>query len=151
VSPPGQRDPGDLVQCYFALLSGDPAVEPDEILSAGFVFHHPPLTPPAGWVGRDTFLARALTVTRAAFPDMRFEIADLIVDGDRAAARWMMHATHHGAYLGVPPTGRSVAVTGMNIFHVEAGRIVATWVARDTYGLLTQLGHLPAPPSQPSP
>ena len=35
------------------------------ILADAFVFHHPPLTPPEGWITRDTFLTKALAVTRS--------------------------------------------------------------------------------------
>ncbi|MEA2639394.1 MAG: hypothetical protein QOF51_788 [Chloroflexota bacterium] len=136
--------PAALARGYFALLSGGPVESAREILAEGFVFHHPPLTPSEGWIGRDTFLARALTVTRAGFPDMRFEVADVIAEGDRAAVRWVMHATHLGPYLGVPASGRRIEVSGMNFFQVEAGRIAITWAVRDTLGLLRQIGGVEA-------
>ena len=114
--------------------------EATDLLTDGFVFRHPPLTPAEGVVGRQAFLTNVLAPTRQAFPDMTFSIADVVVNGDRAFARWMMDATHREAYMGVAVTGRPVHVEGMNIFHIENGRIAAIWVARDNVGLLRQLG-----------
>ena len=129
-----------LARHYFDLLNGRPIEEATQILAEGFVFHHPPLTPDEGWIGREVFLERALRLTRSAFPDMRFEIDDLLADDRRAAVRWTMHASHRGPYLGIPASGRVVRVSGCNFFRVEGGQIIVTWVVRDTLGLLQQIG-----------
>ena len=128
-----------LVKRYFELLSGASLDLAEQILAPDFVFHHPPLTPPGGWEGRDVFLEKGLGATRAAFPDMRFSVADIVVEGNQAAARWVMTATHEGEYLGAPATGRSVQVTGMNWFEVRAGLLAIAHVNRDTWGLLQQV------------
>jgi predicted ester cyclase len=40
-------------------------------------------------------------------------IEDLIAEGDKVVARWRSRATHRGDYMGIPPTGREVEVTGI--------------------------------------
>lgn len=129
-----------LIRGYFDLLGGGDVSQASSILAPDFVFRHPPLTPSEGWQTRDEFLELVLAPTRAGFPDMRFSIKDLLVEGERGAARWVMEATHLGPYMGVAPTGREVHVTGMNFFQVRTGVIVETWVNRDTLGLLQQIG-----------
>ncbi len=39
-----------------------------------------------------------------AFPDLRLERETLIVEGDRAALGWRLHATHQGSFMRIPPT-----------------------------------------------
>ncbi len=134
------HDPGNLVRQYFGLLSGAPIERAEAILADRFVFSHPPLTPAGGSVGRAAFLTNILGPTRAAFPDMTFQVHALLVEGDAACARWTMMATHRGPYMGVTATENAVRVNGINIFHTSDGRIGATWVARDNVGLLRQLG-----------
>jgi steroid delta-isomerase-like uncharacterized protein len=83
---------------------------------------------------------------RAAFPDARFTVEDMVAEGDRVAARLTMRGTHLGPLNGVPPTGRTVVVSGMSLERVADGRIVEGWNENDALGLLQQLGVLPPPP-----
>jgi steroid delta-isomerase-like uncharacterized protein len=133
----------ELVKRYFELLSGAPESLAAEILTLDFLFHHPPLTPDEGWAGRAVFLERALRVTRTAFPDMAFGVADIVVEGDRAAARWTMIGTHRGEYLGIPASGHLVRVTGMNWFEGREGMLASTHVNRDTWSLVQQISGAP--------
>lgn len=84
---------------------------------------------------------------RAAFPDARFTVEDMVAEGDRVAARLTMRGTHLGPLNGVPPTGRAVVVSGMSLERVADGRIVEGWNENDALGLLQQLGVLPPPPA----
>ena len=85
-------------------------------------------------------LAQFLVPWRAAFPDLALTIEDLAATGDRVAARWTLRGTHRGAFLGLPPTGRPVAVTGRELYRLADGRIGGRGAAVDTDGLLHQLG-----------
>ena len=77
---------------------------------------------------------------RAAFPDFRNTIEEMIAEGDALAARLTYEGTHRGALFGVPPTGRRIRYAGVAIFHFNGGRIVRGWVLGDTAGLKAQLG-----------
>src|SRR5437762_5597197 len=46
----------------------------------------------------------------AAFPDLRFEIEQMIAEGAFVSTRCTMRGTHTGAWLGVAPTNRQVSV-----------------------------------------
>lgn len=52
---------------------------------------------------------------------------------------------HTGEFLGIPPTGRRVSMSGIAIHRVQDGRIVEHWAQIDALGLLQQLGAVPAP------
>lgn len=79
----------------------------------------------------------------AAFPDIRYEIADLIADVDKVAARLVEPGTFTGEWLGIAPTGNRVTLRGTSIFRFEGGKIVEQWDRWDTVGLLLELGVSP--------
>jgi steroid delta-isomerase-like uncharacterized protein len=84
---------------------------------------------------------------RAAFPDSRHGIEDLIAEGDKVVTRFTWSSTHHGEFEGIPPTGRQISVQGIWIHRLKDGRIVDgwDWGQVDWLGLLRQLGALPDP------
>jgi steroid delta-isomerase-like uncharacterized protein len=75
----------------------------------------------------------------AAFPDVRFTLDDVLVDGDKVIVRYTMLGTHRGDFQGKPATGRSVTVPGIGIYRVSGGLIRESWVLRDSLVLLRQL------------
>jgi steroid delta-isomerase-like uncharacterized protein len=75
-----------------------------------------------------------------AFPDRRFTADVTLAEGDLLARRWTMRATHKGPFLGVPATGRSVTLTGIDVFRLSEGKIREVWHAEDVAGLMEQLG-----------
>lgn len=76
---------------------------------------------------------------RDAFPDFQNEIEELVVAGERAAARLLYTGTHRGEALGIAPTGRSIAYRGAAFFTGEGERIVRVWVLGDLEDLRRQL------------
>jgi len=83
----------------------------------------------------------------AAFPDLTFEVQQIVVgDDDFAAVRGLQRGTHLGNFLGmVPPTGKRVTWTGTAIFRFNAdGKIVERWQDLDNLSLFQQLGVIPA-------
>lgn len=79
---------------------------------------------------------------RAAF-DFAFTVEDLIAQGERACARWTWNATHKGDFLGIPATGKQVAMTGTTVFRFgDNGKIAELWWQEDQLGLMQQLGAL---------
>ncbi|BDP44222.1 hypothetical protein DAETH_41910 (plasmid) [Deinococcus aetherius] len=75
----------------------------------------------------------------AAFPDIRYEVVDTLVEGRRVVTRWRAAATHLGSFAGLAPSGRRVTMTGVTLFQVEEGHISALWNVWDVHGLLEQL------------
>ncbi len=78
---------------------------------------------------------------QTSFPDMRMEVIDLIAEGDRVVGRFTCTATHLGAWLGHPPTGRRFdAIDEVSFFRFREGRIVESWAIEDNLTRLEQLG-----------
>jgi C-1 hydroxylase len=82
---------------------------------------------------------------KTGFPALRVRVEDTFVDGDRVGSRGTVTGTHLGEFMGVPATNRSVAVKYIDLWRVEGGLFVETWVQMDTMGLMQQLGVLPIP------
>lgn len=85
---------------------------------------------------------------RAAFPDLRIVIDEQIGEGPLVATRWTARGTHRGDFNGIPPTGRESTVTGITIDRISSGQIAESWTNWDTFGLLKQLGVVPAEAAQ---
>jgi steroid delta-isomerase-like uncharacterized protein len=75
-----------------------------------------------------------------AFPDIHFTIEDQLVEGDRVAFRWHATATHTGPLGAVPATGKRMAVDGLIIDLVAAGKVKERWEQWDQSLMLQQLG-----------
>lgn len=89
--------------------------------------------------GREGFKAQ-WRKWRAAFPDLHFEIVDLVAEGNKVLTRWVLTGTHQGEFLGIPATGRQVKVAGMSLDRVENGQVVEGFDGWDALGLRQQLG-----------
>lgn len=97
--------------------------------------------------GRDAFIVYAKHV-RAAFPDFRNEVEELVADEGRVAARLRYSGTHEGPIFGAEPNGQRVSYAGAAFFIFDnEGRIARAWVLGDLVTLLGQLGlrELPNP------
>jgi predicted ester cyclase len=104
----------------------------DEVLSPQFTSHDWPEGGPAGPKAfRDYYAA-----IRSAVPDARYEVDDLIAEGDRVVVRWRMLGTHSGAFRGIAPTGRPIVLKGIAIYRVEGGKLMERWVVSDLHGAL---------------
>jgi steroid delta-isomerase-like uncharacterized protein len=81
----------------------------------------------------------------AAFPDAHNVIDDLIGEGDRVVTRWTSRGTHQGEFAGIPATGKQVTYTATTTYRLADGKIVEGWWNYDLFGILQQLGAIPAP------
>jgi len=131
-----------LVNRYFnaAWNQGNPAVI-DELFAANFHAHNPGV-PNGG--SREGF-KQFNSVFRSAFPNLRISQDDVIAEGDQVVTRFTVHGTHQGELQGIPPTGKQMTITGIEIVRVSGGKIVEAWVEFDQLGMLQQLGVVPTP------
>ena len=106
----------------------------DEFISPDAVGHNPEFG-----TSLDAFKAQ-WDMLHEAFPDIHIRIDDLVAQGEKVATRWTLTGTHKGEYKGIPPTDKSVNVTGMSFDHMVDGQIMEGWDNWDGLGLLEQLG-----------
>ncbi|PIF77368.1 steroid delta-isomerase-like uncharacterized protein [Variovorax sp. 54] len=92
-------------------------------------------------------LKETLVALRLAFPDMRWDVEEQIAEDNRVLTRFVWHGTHQGTFFGIPPTQRSVRVSGMVIDRFEGAKVKSTRILMDTLGLMQQLGALPGSPT----
>jgi predicted ester cyclase len=91
-------------------------------------------------VGRESFRAE-WKKWHAAFPDLHFDVREIIAEGDRVVTRWHLTATHTGAeYLGIRPTGAKIAVDGVSIDTIKDSVVLEGFDAWDALGFRQQLG-----------
>ena len=80
-----------------------------------------------------------------AFPNPQLIVDDVIQEGDKLACRFRMQITHQGEFMGIPPTGKNIEVTGMTVIRFGGGKFVERWSLVDMLSWLQQLGALPQP------
>jgi predicted ester cyclase len=79
-----------------------------------------------------------------AFPDLHIMVEDMIAEGDKVVVRMTMHGTQRGAFGSIPPTGKQVMVSTIDIVRIVGGQIAEEWGIDDRLGMLQQLGLVPA-------
>jgi len=113
----------------------------DEIMAADSVSHDMAPGMQAGIEG----LKQGIQMYLNAFPDLHFTVELEIAQGDLVATRWTSRGTHRGELMGIPPTGKTVTVTGIDINRIAGGKLVEHWGNYDMLGMLQQLGVVPMP------
>jgi predicted ester cyclase len=105
----------------------------------GYLAHFDPSS--KRWIGGGatplslTDIQDNLRQMQAAFADLHLDEEMLFGDERFACARWSLRGRHVGDYLGFAPTGQSISFETCEVYEVDAGRVIATWV----YGDLDQL------------
>lgn len=95
----------------------------DELLASGSVCH----TDDGPITGPEEFRARQHVPFLAAFPDLRVDVEDGVVQGDHVVVRWTATGTHTGDGLGFPPTGRAASFRGITWIRIGDGRFQEGW------------------------
>lgn len=88
---------------------------------------------------------RLTSLVKSVAPDQRWEIEDMIAEGDKVAVHCTWSGTQQGPYLLAPATGKRFSVQHIHIFRLADGKIAEHLAIRDDLGMLQQLGVIPAP------
>lgn len=117
-------------------------------LSALQVFH-PPTFMNEGHASTPEDAAAWHGEMRRTYPDLRYDIDEVLVAGDRVVVRWNAGGTQQGALWDlIPATGRPVTWEGIHVVRVREGRIDEVWAAANTASVLQQLGVRLLPPAE---
>src|SRR5262249_24052652 len=103
--------------------------------------HLPGAPEPLDWPAHQQYASAFVS----AVPDSHHVIEDQVADHDNVVTRLTFRGTHRGDLMGVPATGRSVAVGAITWFRMSNGRIAEEWTQFDRLGLMMQLGVASAP------
>ena len=111
-----------------------------QLYHADAKLHYLPPDLPQGVEGARLFYRKFLS----AFPDARLVLEDFVAEADSVAARYSVDATHLGEFMGVPPTGKRVSMSGITILRFVDGKCAERWSEANFLGVLQQIGALPA-------
>ena len=84
-----------------------------------------------------------IKMMQSAFPNFSYTTEEMVADKDKVVVRWTAGGVHQGPFFGMAPTGKSATWSGVNIYRLSGGKIVAEWGLVDMLGLMQQLGGLP--------
>ncbi|MFF9815259.1 ester cyclase [Streptomyces sp. NPDC014006] len=123
---------------YDEVLNGRHVEVVDELATPDYEEHDPL---PGQGPGREGLKSRVTMLLEGLSP--RFTLHDVIAEADRVVVRWTNDATHSGTFLGIPPTGRTASVAGIDIYRIDGDRIAEHWHVVDQLSMLQQLELLP--------
>ena len=116
----------------------------EKALSESYVEHSPM---PGGTNDKAGTIAM-FTMMREMTPDMHIEVDDVIASGNKVAMRSTMTGTDTTGMPGMPATGKPFSMGAIDVFTFDDdGMNTEHYGVYDIAGMMMQLGHLPAPPS----
>lgn len=126
---------------YGTLMARGDTKSAEEILAETYLDHDIPGHPGDG--SREE-LKQAVLGVRAAFPDIKPELLEILAEGDLVSVRVEAEGTHTGEpFNGIPPRGKNMRWQEIHIFRCQSGKIVEHWGVFDLLGILQQLGAIP--------
>jgi predicted ester cyclase len=128
-----------LVKRFYAevdRLQGGPA----ELCGPGFTFEAAG-QPPMDFEGANDFIRGFY----AGIPDLVHVVDDMTAEGDVVATRLTVRGTQTEPLMGMPASGKPFEIWAMTQLTVKDGKVVGLRVLFDQFGMLQQLGAIPAP------
>jgi steroid delta-isomerase-like uncharacterized protein len=108
----------------------------DEICDPGLVNHNPAPDEEPTLAG----FKQKVALFKASFPDLKEDLQDIIASGDTVATRWVVTGSQQQELMGIPASGQTVRVEGMNFYRLQDGRVTDIWTQFDGVALMQQLG-----------
>ena len=112
----------------------------DQLAIADYDEHSPFPGQPNGIEGLKARTAGLL----AAFKPV-FILHEVVAEGDTVVVYWTNTGTHSGPFMGIPPTGRTVKISGVDIYRIRDGKMAEHWHVVEQLQMLQQLGVIPSP------
>jgi steroid delta-isomerase-like uncharacterized protein len=128
------RSPNELrtlaMRFFDSFNARDLASLDREVIADDCIQHSPGIAP------ERTALICDLATTMNAYGDGRFEVDDMIAEGDKVLTRWTFTGLHSGFYGNIPPTGRTFVIKGLDLWRFNAeGKIAEAWFFMDKAGI----------------
>lgn len=112
----------------------------DFFLAPQYTIHHDPGDPWHGATLDIEGFKERLKVSRAPFPDQRFDLDTLIEDGNKIATSWHWSGTQMGPVAGIPASGKRILMSGLTIYYFDDDdRLCGHWQVIDRLGVFQQL------------
>lgn len=108
----------------------------NELVAKDCVDHNPM---PGQRPGRDG-IREMLQAWRAAFPDLKLKVEELIADGDCVCGVFRGTGTHTAPLMGLQPTRKTSSITGIDVVTIRDGKVAEWRHVEDQLGMFIQLG-----------
>jgi predicted ester cyclase len=141
----------------FQVMESDDLADFEEVYHLEFLSHDANAAPPAAR-GRGPAAAHATAPwLRDAFAELRWEVHDVVAEGDLVVAHCTMSGRHVRDFVvysedgsakdAFPPTGGRFAVAQSHWLRIADGQCIEHWATRDDLGMGEQLGWVPPSPA----
>lgn len=137
-----EHDSKALVRRYYDDVFNRRDVDLVDQLAVQDYVEHDPF--PGQGDGRADLKARVRAILDAMNP-LRFDVQDVVAEGDTVVVRWVQQGVQSGTFMGIPPTGREFTMAGIDVHRLRDGLMAEHWHVVDLFALLQQLGVIPAP------
>lgn len=135
-----KTDPKLQLEAFMqAVFNRGDVAAADTFVDAAFVDHAP-------WPGHPGTLAgfkAGLTEVRTAFPDLKVEVARMVLEDDVLVGHLTISGTQLGPYMGAPASGKTFRIEAVDIIRLRDGKMVEHWGVMDVAGMSAQLGLTP--------
>lgn len=125
---------------YEEVLNGGNIVLLDELAVPDYDEHSPFPGQPNGIEGLKARVGAILAAFRPVFT-----LHELLCEGDTVVAYWTNTGTHATEFMGIPPSCRTVTISGVDIHRLRDGRMAEHWHVIEELQMLQQLGVIPVP------
>jgi steroid delta-isomerase-like uncharacterized protein len=115
----------------------------DEVLSPECVRHHVGISEDI--IGIEA-IKEYVTYMRTGFPDFNVTLDELIIAEDHSIGKWTVTGTNTGPLGDLPPTGKKVKYSGIEVTRIVDGKIIESWLYYNQAALFIQLGYTITPP-----
>jgi predicted ester cyclase len=99
-------------------------------------------TPPEGRKQGPEGAILASRAFRAAVPDLRCEVEQMIISGNRVVSHLHFYGTFSGTFGKLKGKGQKIDFIATDIYDIREGKIAANWHIEDNLTLMKQLGAL---------
>lgn len=108
----------------------------EELISDDALFYAPINSEPLKGIDGYMFI---LSMMRNSFPDIKWEIKEMVSEENVIAARFEMTGTHKGYFLNIAPTGKVIKINAMNFYRFYNGKIIEEYGQPDIFRLIQQI------------
>jgi steroid delta-isomerase-like uncharacterized protein len=128
-----------ILRFWQEVFNGRKLEEIDKYFTDDYVYH--------GAAGQDIHgregLKQFLSVYFKAFPDLHAEVEDIFGEGDKVLSRAWCRGTHKGDLMGMPPTGKQIAIRVICADRLSGKRVAESFELPDLFGMMQQIGAIP--------
>ena len=134
-----QRNKDTLQRLYDTVMNAHDLDAADALITVDRPDNDPTF-PPELREGRAGF-KRLFGMLIGAFPDLRFTTDFMVAEDDMVTAFTKIEGTHHGEFMGIPPTGKSFSINNADACRfTDDGLICEHWGVVDLASMMRQLG-----------